>query len=845
MTEKLETSPIKKSAACSSHVTEGEPRQKSAYAIQYLALLGRDKFEFRCFPDHETLNRRNFPQRMIGSFDDHKGKLRLLNEAGYGIFVQVNASDGAGNKASNITAAPTFFVDLDGTPRENIDRFGLAPHLVLETSHGKFHSYWRVHDIPVNEFKKVQQRLAKLIGSDPAVCDLPRVMRLPGFLHQKVADQPFLARPIHVSDHSPFAFDEFCDSLAEAEATYCTAQHSPSNQPTKTVVQASDDLSRDNAILQHLIEGGNLNLGNYSEWVSLGIALKNSYGEAGFELWHSLSEQASNYEDYNDCRQKWDEIDQLTDEAARSTMATYAKRARDAGWTDFKKRSSHTGWVAVAGGKVDQAVQVLDQANEAGDERFLDLNGKPHVRFRQAAGSPDEHWTNCRVNGELYRGVLRRRFYLDYAKILSPEQLNNAIGLLEAEALEKNERHPVHLRSAMHEGNIYIDLQRADGSGVEVTAEGWDFVRDMPVRFVRGSRGELPVPEHGGSLADFERHMPGLKRADVQCVLAFAIGTFNPQGTYPLLQIVGGQGSGKSIVGDMVVAITDPPVNRGDARFSFAAREQDLLIHAQNARVLYFDNVSSFGPRESDTLCRLLSGAAFSTRQLYTMDEEYRIALRRPVIATSIAMPSIRGDLIDRMLPVSAHRISLRLPEEVVWEAFKLDLPRLFGLVLTGLSAAIRNRTKVQASIACSELKLPRLADFAAFVEAVGEVLELAQGEFCAMLRCEQAGLQAEAAAGDPLGAALVQYFSERDISALNCTAAELLKRLADGTNDRQRGWPSVNKVRGRLERIRPGLHDLGIDVQFTPPEGKRNVWSMQISITDEFCPSQPAGITL
>jgi RepB DNA-primase from phage plasmid len=54
--------------------------------------------------------------------------------------------------------------------------------------------YWLVKDAPLDQFKETQTRLAKLVGGDPNVCDLSRVMRLPGFLHQKQPDKPFPVR---------------------------------------------------------------------------------------------------------------------------------------------------------------------------------------------------------------------------------------------------------------------------------------------------------------------------------------------------------------------------------------------------------------------------------------------------------------------------------------------------------------------------------------------------------------------------------------------------------------------------------------------------------------------------
>ena len=48
----------------------------------------------------------------------------------------------------------------------------------------------------------MQKRLAKHYKSDPAVCDLPRIMRVPGFQHLKNLNNP---QPVELIDPFPGA----------------------------------------------------------------------------------------------------------------------------------------------------------------------------------------------------------------------------------------------------------------------------------------------------------------------------------------------------------------------------------------------------------------------------------------------------------------------------------------------------------------------------------------------------------------------------------------------------------------------------------------------------------------
>ena len=80
------------------------------------------------------------------------------------------------------TSTTTGFVDLDGAPLEPVMSWTLPPHIVVESSPARYHAYWLVDSaVALTDFSGLQKRLAKLLGGDSAVHDLPRVLRLPGW----------------------------------------------------------------------------------------------------------------------------------------------------------------------------------------------------------------------------------------------------------------------------------------------------------------------------------------------------------------------------------------------------------------------------------------------------------------------------------------------------------------------------------------------------------------------------------------------------------------------------------------------------------------------------------------
>src|SRR5262245_41679148 len=70
-----------------------------------------------------------------------------------------------------------------------------------------------------------------------------------------------------------------------------------------------------------------------------------------------------------------------------------------------------------------------------------------------------------------------------------------------------------------------------------------------------------------------------------------------------------------------------------------------------------YDNLSSVSGWLSDALCRLSTGAGFSTRQLYTDSDEMIFDATRPTLLTGIEEIIQRGDLLSRTMSIRLPRI--------------------------------------------------------------------------------------------------------------------------------------------------------------------------------------------
>ena len=165
--------------------------QDITQARAFTDALGGGVFDFRAIHDKDRgVQGVNFR----GTIDDVWSQLVTHNTAGYGCFCVVNESNGGRVLAENITRIRAHFVDLDNlNAMQNLARandWSIKPAFMVQSSANKAHVYWPVVAYAGNDrFSTIQKKLIQFFDADPVIFDAPRVMRLPGTLHQKGTPQ--------------------------------------------------------------------------------------------------------------------------------------------------------------------------------------------------------------------------------------------------------------------------------------------------------------------------------------------------------------------------------------------------------------------------------------------------------------------------------------------------------------------------------------------------------------------------------------------------------------------------------------------------------------------------------
>jgi hypothetical protein len=137
-------------------------------------------------------------------------------------------------------------------------------------------------------------------------------------------------------------------------------------------------------------------------------------------------------------------------------------------------------------------------------------------------------------------------------------------GVLEAQAQFDGPQRKVSVRLAEQDGLIYLDLADEFWRCVEISTNGWRFAEDPPVRF-RPSPGmhPLPLPVRDGSIDSLAPFLKLASESDFVLVMGWLLGALRAGGPYPVLAISGEQGSAKTVLSNVLRAVsTDSAVSR-------------------------------------------------------------------------------------------------------------------------------------------------------------------------------------------------------------------------------------------------------------------------------------------
>jgi hypothetical protein len=188
--------------------------------LRYVAkLCGNSRVTWQTLADNKSAaNSGRLIQTLYGCNDVTLLRLQDFQQAGAGVYCTVNETDGEGRKTNNIVRVRSLVLDLDSAPLDPVLICKPQPQIIVESSPNRYHCYWLVEGCSLERYKPLQRLLMRRFDGDPAVCDLPRVMRVPGTWHLKDPNHPFQTRIVTITNTPPYPLAEVIAGLALHEA---------------------------------------------------------------------------------------------------------------------------------------------------------------------------------------------------------------------------------------------------------------------------------------------------------------------------------------------------------------------------------------------------------------------------------------------------------------------------------------------------------------------------------------------------------------------------------------------------------------------------------------------------
>jgi hypothetical protein len=461
------------------------------------------------------------------------------------------------------------------------------------------------------------------------------------------------------------------------------------------------------------------------------------------------------------------------------------------------------------------ADQLLDLVEAADVELFSTPSGDCYADIREG-----QTRQTLGLRKREFKDWLVHQYYSATRKSASADAITQVIATSEAKTRFEGEKRPVFIRSADHEGKVYLDLGTETWAAIEIDSAGWRITHDAPVRFRRPS-GLLPLPTPiaGGNLDDFQSLL-NLDQNNWTIALLWLLQGLKPAAEYPILVVTAPPRTGKSTFSEALKNTIDPSTvsmlpSVGDVR--------NFAVTCSNRRVIAIDNVSGLTPEQSDILCRASTKGGYSHRTLQTDSDETTIEFLNPQILNGIEAIATRGDLLDRSL-----LIGLRPPtERQSRSSFNAKLtalhPQTLGALLTLLSDVLRVMPEISGLAGQSSERFTELVEIGLAVE---KVLDWPPGTVERTLRTARSEAHEIAVDSSPVGAAIRELMANPpDRTEWRGTAAQLLNTLSQIVPEKvSRGqyWPADStRLAKILSRIGSDLEAIGIPIKRQKSDGK------------------------
>jgi putative DNA primase/helicase len=297
---------------------------------------------------------------------------------------------------------------------------------------------------------------------------------------------------------------------------------------------------------------------------------------------------------------------------------------------------------------------------------------------------------------------------------------------------------------------------------------------------------------------------------DFKLIVSWLVACLRPGSPFPILIINGTQGTGKSVLCQLLRSLIDPDLAMVSAP---PKDERDLVLAASNTWINAYDNLSDVSGFLPDSLCRVASGSGFRTRALHTNRDEAVFSVQRPILLNGIPMLTEQADVGRRSIVINLAGIppERRQAEGDFWKQFESVQAGILGALLDGVSRALSAIDKIRIE------RVGSMADFEKWSMAAAPAFGWRADEFQVAYRKNQAVVVDDTFEADAVAVAIKDFMSGHPDGWEGAPAA-LQVALDEATPERirkSRSWPKTPAQMGnRIKRAKPLLEHKGFIVE-------------------------------
>lgn len=464
-----------------------------------------------------------------------------------------------------------------------------------------------------------------------------------------------------------------------------------------------------------------------------------------------------------------------------------------------------------------------------------DGNGFASFEREHDGGTHREHW---RIDSTGFRDWLSWLAHTRLGAAPSSETVKSACNAISGKAKFDGSEHTPALRVAKTDMGYWLDACDDRWSALLVTATGWRVIENPPIRFTRNkAMRPLIAPSPDGSIEPLWA-LVNVPAEDRPLVLAWILESFRPDTPYPVLELIGEQGSAKSTTQETIRLFLDPNkvMLRGRPK-----GVEDVFVAAGANHVISLENLSGITPELSDALCTISTGGGQAGRLLFTNGEEHIIEAHNPVMLNGIGAVVTRPDLLDRTIAVCVPIIQGRITEGEHAEAVERDAPS----IMAGLLDLFAQTLATLPEVHIDPKDRPRMADFAQLGEAMHRATGGKPGEWLALYLNHRRDAIRRTVDSSPVAQACIEYVEGggRYAGTVKGLLDVFNARNAAGNAERNDYWPRSPKGLGdALRRAAPALRQIGIHLNVdTKP--KRDGMHCQLRVAEGV--PFPAGVNI